>query len=64
MASLKEKLIEVDKTLQRQEQCSKRNCLLVYGVDEKNNEVTDQAIINIIINMEEQNTIHDIGQTA
>ena len=50
LVSLKEKFIEVDKTLDRQEQYSKRNGLLVHEVDGKNNEDTDQAIIDIIKN--------------
>ena len=59
--SLKERFIEIDKTLDRQEQYSRRNCLLVHGVNEKNNEGTDQAIINIIKNdVGEEITIHDI----
>ena len=34
-------MFKVDKTLDRQEQYSRRNCLLVHGVEEKNNEDTD-----------------------
>ena len=48
LTSLKEKFFQVDKTLDRQEQYSRRNCLLVHGVEEKNNEDTDQEIISII----------------
>ena len=50
LVSLKEKFIEVDRTLYRQEQYSKRNGLLVHEVDRKNSEDTDQAIIDIIKN--------------
>ena len=37
LASVKEKFIEVEKVLDCQEQYSRRNCLLVHGVDENNN---------------------------
>ena len=61
MASLKEKFIQVDKTLDRQEQYSRRNCLFVHGVDEKNYEDTDQTIINIVKHdLVEEISIHDI----
>ena len=64
MTSLKEKFFQVDKTLDRQEQYSRRNCLLVHGLEEKNNEDTDQEIINIIKNdLAEEITIHDIDRT-
>ena len=60
----KKKFQEFDKTLDRQKQHSRRNCLLVHGVDEKKNEYTNQAIINIIKNeMREEITIHDIHRT-
>ena len=41
LVSLKKRFFQVDKTLDCQEQYSSRNCLLVHGVDEKNNEDTD-----------------------
>ena len=64
MTSLKEKIFQVDKTLDRQKQYSRRNCLLVHGVEEKNNEDTDQEIINIVKNdLGEEITIHDIDRT-
>ena len=64
LASLKEKFIPIDKTLDCQEQYSRRNCLFVHGVDEKNNEDTDQAIINIVRNgLGEEISIHDIDRT-
>ena len=64
MTSLKEKFFQVDKTLDRQEQYSRRNCLLVHGVEENNNEDTDQEIINIVKNdLGEEITIHDIDRT-
>ena len=64
LTSLKEKFFQVDKTLDRQEQYSRRNCLLVHGLEEKNNEDTDQEIINIVKNdLAEEITIHDIDRT-
>ena len=48
LASLRKRFFQVDKTLDCQEQYSRRNCVLSYGVDEKNNDDTDQEIINII----------------
>ena len=59
LASLKEKFFQVDKTLDRQEQYSRRNFLLVHGVEGKNNEDSDQEIINIVKNdLGEEITIH------
>ena len=64
MASLKEKFFQVDKTLDRQEQYSRRNFLLVHGVEGKNNEDLDQEIINIVKNdLGEEITIHDVDRT-
>ena len=63
MAASKEKFIEVDKTLDRQDQYSRRNCLLVHGPDENNNKDTDQPDINIIkIDLGEEITINDINK--
>ena len=50
LTSLKEKFSQVDKMLDRQEQYSRRNCLLVDGAEEKNNKDTDPEIINIVKN--------------
>ena len=47
---LKEKFFQVDKLLYHQEQYSRRNCLLVHRVEEKNNEDTDKEITNIVKN--------------
>ena len=63
LAFLKEKSIEVDKTLDQQEQHWRKNCLFEHGVDEKNND-TNQSIINIMNEeMGEDITIHDIDRT-
>ena len=50
LTSLKETFSQVDKTVDRQEQYSRRNCLLVHGVEEKNNEDKDQEIISNLKN--------------
>ena len=64
LTSLKEKFFQVERTLDHQEQYSRRNCLLVHGVEEKNNEDTDQEIINIVKNdLGEEITIPDIDRT-
>ena len=64
LASLKKRFFQVDKTLDCQEQCSRKNCLLVHGVDENNNEDTVQEIINIVKNdLGEEINIHNIGRT-
>lgn len=64
LASLKEKFIEVDKTLGQQEQHWRKNCLFEHGVDEKNNDDTNQSIINTMKEeMGEDITIHDIDRT-
>ena len=64
LASLREKFIEDHKSSDRQEQYSIRNCLLVHGVNEKNNKDNDQAIINIVgNNLREEIAIQDIDRT-
>ena len=64
LASLKENFIQVGKILDRQEQYSRRNCLLVHEVDEKNNKDMDQIIINIVKNdLGEETTNHDFDRT-
>ena len=63
MTSLKEKLFQVHKTLDRHEQYSRRNHLLVHRGEEKKKN-TDQEIINTVKNdLEEEITIHDIDRT-
>ena len=54
---------QVDKALDRKEQYSRRNCLLVHRVEKKNNKDMDQEIINIARNdLGEEITIHDIDR--
>ena len=55
---------QAEKALDRQEQYSRKNCLFVHGVEKKNNEDTDQEIIDIVKNgLGEEITIHDIDRT-
>ena len=64
LTSLKEKFFQVDKTLDRQEQYSRKNGLLVHGVEEKKNEDIDQEVINIVKNdLGEVTANHDIDRT-
>ena len=64
LVSLKETFFQVDKALDRQEQYSRQNCLLIHGVEETNNKDADQEIINIVKNdLGEEITIHDIDRT-
>ena len=48
MTSLKEHLSLVDKTVDPQEQYSRRYCLFVHGVKEKSNKDTSQVIIDFV----------------
>ena len=41
-------LEEVDAVLDRQEQYSRRNCILIHGVDEVEGEHTDELSIKVI----------------
>ena len=45
---LTKKLEEMDAVLDRQEQYSKRDCLLIHGVDEVEGEDTDELSIEVI----------------
>ena len=43
--SLNVRLDKADRALDRQEQYSRRNCLLIHGIDEENQENTDEVVI-------------------
>ena len=67
--NLATQLYNVNNQLDRQEQYSRRNCLLLHGVDETDNEVTDNIIIktvkdemNIEISPESIDRTHRIGK--
>ena len=44
------RLLKVDKALDRQEECSQRNCLLIHDIDKEKPESTDDFINNILKN--------------
>ena len=46
--SLNVRLDKADRALDRQEQYSRRNCLLIHGIDEENQENTDEVVINVL----------------
>ena len=41
-------LDKADRTLYRQEQYSRKNCLLIHGIVEENQENTDEVVINVL----------------
>ena len=45
---LTKRLEEMDTVLERQKQCSSRNCLLIHGVDEVEGEDTFELSIKVI----------------
>ena len=62
--SLKKRLDETDQQLDRQEQYSRRNCLLVHGINELDNEDTDNLVIkNIKDLMNEEIVVTDIDRS-
>ena len=46
--SLNVRIDKADRVLDRQEQYSRRNCLLIHGIDEENQENTDEVVIHIL----------------
>ena len=46
--SLNVRLDKDDRVLDLQEQYSRRNCLLIHGIDEENQENTDEVVIHIL----------------
>ena len=57
------KLYDVNNQLDRQEQYSRRNCLLLHGVDETDHEVTDDIIKTIKDKMDVEITPESIDRT-
>ena len=56
--------------MDRQEQYSRRNCLLIHGIKEEKDENTDNVVIKFIqddlqeeINIEDLDRMHRIGKT-
>ena len=46
--NLSEKLENVEKKIEDQEQYSRRNCLLIHGIEETDKEKTDQLVLDVI----------------
>ena len=49
--SLNVRLDKGDRALDHQEQYFRRNCLLIHGIDEENQENTDEVVINVLKEM-------------
>ena len=61
---LTKRLEEMDTVLDRQEQYSRRNCLLIHGVDEVEGEDTDELSIKVIEeHMNQKIKPEDIGRS-
>ena len=62
--SLNVRLDKADRALDRQEQYSRRNCLLIHGIDEENQENTDEVVISVLKKeMDEEITHLDIDRS-
>ena len=62
--SLNVRLDKADRALDRQEQYSRRNCLLIHGIDEENQENTNEVVINVFKKeMDEEITHVDIDRS-
>ena len=71
VANLSGTIVEMEKSLDKQEQYSRRNCLLIHGVKERKNENTDDLVVDIIkndlgedINVMEIDRSHRIGKVS
>ena len=56
--SLNVRLEKADRGLDRQQQHSRRNCLLIHGIDNENQESTDEVVINVLNKEMDEETIH------
>ena len=62
--SLNVRIDKADRVLDRQEQYSRRNCLLIHGIDEENQENTDEVVISVLKKeMDEEITHLDIDRS-
>ena len=62
--SLNVQLDKVYRALDRQEQCSRRNFLLIHDIDEENQENTNEVVINVLKKeMDEEITHLDIDRS-
>ena len=48
ISTLSKRLDDLDYFIDRQEQYSRQNCLLLHGIEEKSNENTDQRVIDVL----------------
>ena len=48
VSALNKKVSHLEKQVDDQEQYSRRNCLLLHGIDEDQDESTDAKVINIV----------------
>ena len=48
ISTVSKKLDDLDSVVDRQEQYSRRNCLLLHGIEEESNENTDQRVIEVL----------------
>ena len=56
--SLNVRLEKADRGLDRQQQHSRRNCLLIHGIDNENQESTDEVVINVLNKEMDEEIIH------
>ena len=62
--SLNEKVETMDRSLDRHEQYSRRNCLLIHGVKENEKEDTDEVVIEFFEKeMKEKLSANDIDRS-
>ena len=61
--NLNVRLDKADRDLGRQEQYSRRNCLLIYSMNEVNQGNTDEVVINVLHVMDEEITHQDIDRS-
>ena len=68
MDSLSTKVEKLEKLQDQQEQYSRRNCLLIHGIAEEKEEITDEVIINTLkkldlnIKLRDIDRMHRIGE--
>ena len=69
MNSLSTRIEKLEKLQDQQEQYSRRNCLLVHGIAEEKEEITDKVIINTLnetldldITLRDLQTTHRVGK--
>ena len=60
MDSLSTKVEKLEKLQDQQEQYSRRNCLLVHGIAEEKEEITDEVIINTLKKLDLNIKVRDI----